>query len=52
MNKFEQIAAGAAKDWVKPELKRLDAGSAENSPTQGNPDGNTGSEAGRNIFQS
>jgi hypothetical protein len=51
MNKFEKIA-GTTKNWVKPELKRLNAGSAENSPTQGNPDGNTGGGAARNIFVS
>lgn len=33
MNKFEQIGAANAKAWNKPELKRLNAGSAENGPT-------------------
>ncbi|HEX8400468.1 MAG TPA: hypothetical protein VF628_02060 [Allosphingosinicella sp.] len=38
MKNFEQKIAGAAKDWVKPELKRLDAGSAD-ALGSGRPDG-------------
>lgn len=40
MNKFDQTASG--KNWVKPELKRINAGSAENGG-QGNTDGGAGS---------
>lgn len=33
MNKNEQIVGQSAKAWAKPELKRLQAGAAENGTT-------------------
>ena len=40
MNNIEKGTAPTGKAWVKPELKRMSAGSAENGPRDQIPDGN------------
>jgi hypothetical protein len=40
MKKFENVAA-PAQSWIKPELKRLNAGAAENGTTRRGDSGST-----------